>query len=494
MSRLTPAGTKSDFFKKNVTSLRLFAVIFCLILLASTLFIPLFSVDYKDKVDVVYSTAYVTPFELARGYIDTPGPEFKDIFKTAPTEISDIKITNYVFYMYPNLSIIPLIIVSIAYIACIAAIAFTIKGFKVCKLKPAIVLTLCSGFLIFVLYAAYSSMIFNSTNTRYFTVNPSVGFVLAICVVLIAFTILLSFYRSVRNQKYLLIMLAPFVAWTAVFSYLPMAGWVMAFKEYNPGENILLSEWANPIFDNFMSFILNSDFFLIMRNTIVLNFSVLFLATPLAVFLAIMFSEIRFLRFKKVVQTASYLPYFISWVIVASITDMFFTIDNGLINELLTTLNIVDEQVPFLQRAEYFPPLIIFLQLWKTVGWETIIYLSAITSINPDLYEAASIDGASRVAKILRITLPCIIPTAIVLLIMNSGWILNGFDPYYLIGNSTNREWSEVIDTYTFRMGVNRLDYSMSTAIGMFKTTLGLILLVITNKLGKKYANVEILR
>ena len=286
-------------------------------------------------------------------------------------------------------------------------------------------------------------------------------------------------------------MLLPCAAFVFIFSYMPLKGLYMAFIDYLPGIPIKDAEFVGLRY--FRMFFNSSDFGKVMRNTLVLNFAQLLLGPICSIVLAIALSEIRFIKFKRFSQTVSYLPYFISWVIASSIIKSLLTVDDGVINVLLIKLGIIDKNIPFLTLGSTFWPLVTIAQLWKSFGWGSILYLAAIASISGEMLEAAEIDGCSRLKKIYYIILPCLLPTVAVLLIMNSGWILNGFDPYFLLSNPATREYAEVIDTYVFRYGLQRMNYSYATAVGMMKSVVGLTMITLVNNLSKKLSTFELL-
>jgi len=297
--------------------------------------------------------------------------------------------------------------------------------------------------------------------------------------------------RKTYRQRYLFVMLLPCVAVTFIFSYLPVKGLYMAFVDYIPGIPLEASKWAGLKY--FKMFFNSSDFFMVLKNTLALNFLQLFFGPVCAISLAVILSEIRMPRYKKFVQTASYLPYFISWVIAASIIKALLSVDKGVVNSALLGLGLIDKNVPFLTKSAYFWPIVTVAQLWKSFGWDSILYLAVIASISREMYEAAQIDGCSRLQKVWYIILPCLLPTMVILMVMNSGWILNGFDPYYLLSNPATREAAEVIDTYVFRYGLQKMNYSYATAVGLMKSAVGLSMVITVNQIGRRLSDFELL-
>lgn len=298
--------------------------------------------------------------------------------------------------------------------------------------------------------------------------------------------------KKIGQQKYLYIMLAPAVIWALMFCYAPLAGLYMAFVDFKPAlgnfwGTLFTSEFVG--FQWFEYFFAGNDFLRVMRNTLVASSLTLILGFIAPVTIAILLNEVKNLRFKKVVQTVSYLPYFISWVIAANIITTLLS-SSGAINQLLVGLGIVEESVLFLQKGEYFWGIISVSNMWKDMGYNSIIYLSAISAINPELFEAARVDGASRIKQIIHVLLPGIKPTIIIMLILSIGSLLNtGFDQFFLLGNSLTREFSDVIDTYAFRYGLRHYMFSYASAVSLFKSVVAFILVFTVNKVAKKTEN-----
>lgn len=291
--------------------------------------------------------------------------------------------------------------------------------------------------------------------------------------------------KQIKNQKVLILLSIPFIIYVIIFCYVPLGGWLMAFQNYKPKNGLLHSQFVG--LSKFEFLFSNDQFLKVIRNTLAMGVINLVLGTVTAILFAILLSEFRFNRGKKVVQTISYLPHFLSWVIVTGIVFDVLSTENGIVNELLVNLHIIDKPFNFLADPKLFWWIVGFANVWKETGWNSIIYLAAITSISPDLYEAASIDGAGRLAKIWHITLPGIKPTFFILLIMNIGNVLNaGFEVQYLLGNGLVQSVSQTIDIYVLKYGISQADYSLGTAAGIFKSVVSLILIVIANQLAKK--------
>lgn len=292
-------------------------------------------------------------------------------------------------------------------------------------------------------------------------------------------------WQRIYKQRILLAMTLPFVLWVIVFSYTPLWGLLMAFENYDPGKGILGSPWVG--LKHFVAFFTDDNFILLIRNTVSMGFINIALGTVFPIVFALFLNEIRCLGLKKTVQTISYLPHFISYVVVANIFLTLLSPTDGVVNQLLMLLNITKEPVFFFAKPELFWFLIGFINIWKEVGWSAIIYIAAISSINPELYEAATTDGAGRWRKMWHITLSGIKPTIVVLLILSVPDLINaGFEPSYLLGNSLVSDYSEVIDTYVYKIGLGNGQYSFATAVGFFKMIISLILIFSANKISKK--------
>ena len=291
--------------------------------------------------------------------------------------------------------------------------------------------------------------------------------------------------KQLKSQKVLILLSIPFIIYVIIFCYVPLGGWLMAFQNYKPKNGLLHSELVGL---TKFEFLFSYDQFLkVIRKTLAMGVINLVLCTVTAILFAILLSEFRFNRGKKLVQTISYLPHFLSWVIVTGIVFAVLSTVNGIVDEILVNLHIIDKPFNFLADPKWFWWIVGFANVWKETGWNSIIYHAAITSISPDLYEAASIDGAGRLAKIWHITLPGIKPTFFILLIMNIGNVLNaGFEVQYLFGNGLVQSVSQTIDIYVLKYGISQADYSLGTAAGIFKSVVSLILIVIANQLAKK--------
>jgi len=291
-------------------------------------------------------------------------------------------------------------------------------------------------------------------------------------------------WKEVKKQKVLIIWSLIIVVYGVIFCYLPLAGWMMAFQDYKPKNGLFHSAFIG--LAKFEQLFSDSTFIRVIRNTLgmgVINLVVTFVA---AIVFAIFLNEVKSNGGKKTVQTISYLPHFLSWIIVTGILHDALS-STGIINELLLKFHILDQPLNFFAHPKYFWPIVAFANVWKETGWNAIIYLSAITAIDPSLYEAANMDGAGRWARIRYVTLPGIKPTIMILLLMNVGNVLNaGFEIQYLLGNGLVKSVSETIDIYVLKWGISQNDFSIGTAAGIFKSFVSIVLIVIANQIANK--------
>ncbi len=293
-----------------------------------------------------------------------------------------------------------------------------------------------------------------------------------------------NIWERMLNQKELILMSIPFVAYALVFYYLPLAGWVMAFQNFKPAKGLLDQKWVG--FKHFIFLFSDKTFLTVIRNTLAMSIINLALGFAFSIGFALLLNEVRQLKIKKLIQTVSYLPHFLSWIIVTGIVLDALSTETGIINQLLMYFNIIQSPINFLADPKYFWGIVGFSNVWKGTGWGSIIYLAAITAISPDLYEAASIDGANRLQKIWHITLPGIKPTIFILLIINMGNVLNaGFEVQYLLGNGLVQRVSQTIDIFVLKYGIGLTNYSLATAAGIFRSVISIILIVIANYAAK---------
>lgn len=292
-----------------------------------------------------------------------------------------------------------------------------------------------------------------------------------------------SAWSAIKKDPWLYILLIPGLLYFIIFKYLPMFGIIIAFQDYQPYLGILKSEWVG--FEHFRDFFTNPDFFKLLRNTLLISLYNLVFSFPLPIVLALLLNEVKNSAFKRTVQTTVYVPHFISWVVVASITYVLLTTEGGVINEILFRLT--GNKIAFLTDPKWFRPLIVMQTIWKETGWGTIIFLAALSGVDPTLYEAATVDGATRWQQTWYITLPAISSTIVIMLILRLGSILDtGFEQIFLMMNSLNREVADVFDTYVYVMGITQGAFSYSTAVGLFKSVVGLILIEAANYFARK--------
>jgi putative aldouronate transport system permease protein len=294
------------------------------------------------------------------------------------------------------------------------------------------------------------------------------------------------FFTKLVQQRALVVMSVPFLIWLFIFKYVPIWGWTIAFQDYKPAKGFRDQTWIG--FEHFKFLFGDERFLRVLRNTLAMSSINLVFGFVTAITLALLLNELRSVMFKRIVQTVSYLPHFISWVVAASIIQTTLSPD-GIINQLLIWAGFIDrgQEILFLGIPEYFWGIFGAGSVWKDIGWNTIVYLAAMTTIDPAQYEAAEIDGASRLKRMMYITLPGIKSVVVVLLIMNIGYLLeSGFEPQYLLGNGMNVDYSENIDIFVLKYGIAQSNFSLSIAAGMFKTVVSFILLFVANSIAKR--------
>jgi putative aldouronate transport system permease protein len=277
----------------------------------------------------------------------------------------------------------------------------------------------------------------------------------------------------------------PIILYVILFTYVPLWGWTMAFQNYRPAKRFSGQEWVGL---QWFKFLFEDKVFLrALRNTIAMSVINTSLGFITAIGFALLLNEVKNIFFKRTIQTISYLPHFLSWVIVTGLVSSMLTTDSGAINNAFMALGFIKEPVLWLAYPKYFWGIVGITYVWKEVGWNTIIYLAAIAGIDPNLYEAAEIDGCNRYQKMWRITLPCIKPTIIILLIMSVGRILDaGFELQYLLRNGLVMDVSDTIDIYVLVFGLSSRNYSLATAAGMFKNIVNITLIFIANEIAKR--------
>lgn len=301
-----------------------------------------------------------------------------------------------------------------------------------------------------------------------------------------------TFQRKIPRRRFntqIFLMAMAGVIFLLIFAYIPMVGIVIGFKNMDYSLNIMKDLANKPFvgFDNFVKFMKDAQFISVMTNTLSLSLLELVCTFPLPIIFALFLNEIRNSRVRRAIQTSTYFPYFISWVVYGGIVMTFLSSDGGFINSMLIQLGLLDVPINFMSRSEYFYSIVIVSSAIKGIGWSSVIYVAAIAAVDTAIYEAAHIDGANRVQTALRVTLPSIAPTITVLLLLSiSGMLGSGFDRIYMLQNPLNLIKSEVIDTYIYKVGISQRRFSFTTAVGVFRSVVAVMLLTGSNLLSKK--------
>lgn len=291
-------------------------------------------------------------------------------------------------------------------------------------------------------------------------------------------------WKGIRRNYCLYLFLLPAVVFIGVFCYAPMYGVLMAFQDYSPAKGVSGSPWVGMKW--FRTFFDLPRFWQIVKNTLVVSLYSLAVGFPIPILLALMINSVKSTRFKKLTQTVTYMPHFISTVILVGMMSVFLSPRSGFLNHLIAMLGGPDD-LHYMGNAAVFPHLYVWSGIWQNMGWSSIIYLAALSGVDQELHEAAMVDGASKLKRIIHIDLPAIIPTMVILLIMNAGSIMSvGYEKVYLMQNDLNVTTAEVISTYVYKIGLKQQQYSYSAAIGLFNNLINFILLVVVNKLSKK--------
>lgn len=294
-------------------------------------------------------------------------------------------------------------------------------------------------------------------------------------------------WRRFNWQIFLMAMAG--VVFLAIFAYIPMIGIAMAFKNLDYSMNVMKDLMTKPWvgFENFVKFIRDAQFKTVMLNTLSLGVLELVITFPIPIFFALMLNELRSEKFKRVIQTTTYFPYFISWVVYGGIVSALLTSDGGLINNVMMDAHLISRPINFLSESQYFYAIVIISSAIKGTGWGSVVYVAAIAGVDQAIYEAARIDGANRWQTAFKVTLPSIAPTVTVLLLLAiSGILGSGFDRIYMLQNPLNLVRSEVLDTFVYKMGISSRRFSYTTAIGLFRSVLAVLLLGGGNLLSKK--------
>ncbi|MCY9661692.1 ABC transporter permease subunit [Paenibacillus chondroitinus] len=290
--------------------------------------------------------------------------------------------------------------------------------------------------------------------------------------------------KLLRRGLPLYAMIAPGVLFFILFRYLPMFGVAIAFQDYDPFDGFLHSDWVG--LEHFRRLFTEADFWFLMRNTLIMSSLNLFLFFPAPIILALLLNEVRLKAYRQSVQTITYLPHFLSWVVVVSMTVILFSTQDGAVNKLLISWGW--ERFDLLTNPEYFRTMYLIQNIWKETGWSAIIFLAALASVDPTLFEAAVVDGASRWKQMLNISLPALKSVIFIMFILRLGQVLDiGFEHVLLLQNPLNMDVSDVFDTYVYRSGILSAQFSFTTAVGLFKSAIGLVLVITANALARRF-------
>jgi putative aldouronate transport system permease protein len=294
----------------------------------------------------------------------------------------------------------------------------------------------------------------------------------------------MAIWKSIKRNKYLYLLALPGILYFIIFKYLPMYGIVLSFQDYSPFRGVMNSPWVG--LEHFHRLFTTQEFPMLFRNTIAISFLNLIFFFPLPIILSLMLNELRSQVYKRTIQSIIYLPHFLSWVIIFSLTFLMLSQSEGIINKLIVAFGY--KEYPFLTDQNLFWFLLTGQSIWKEVGWGTIIFLAAMAGVDPQLYEAAKMDGAGRFKQMWHVTLPGIRSVIVILLILRLGDILEvGFEQVFLMYNGAVSDVAEVFDTYVYRVGIQQGQFSYSTAVGLFKSLVGLLLVLVANRLAKRF-------
>lgn len=299
-----------------------------------------------------------------------------------------------------------------------------------------------------------------------------------------------SFLAGVKESKALYLLMLPSVIIFLLFTYYPMYGVIIAFKNFTPADGIFGSEWVG--LQNFIQYFNSYQFGLTIRNTIVISLYTIMVTFPLPIALALMCNQIRAKKFKKFFQVSTYLPHFISTVVMCGMLILFLSPSTGIISKLVGLFGF---QLPNLMgSAAAFPHIYVWSEAWQHVGWDSILYIATLSSVDPSLYEAATMDGAGKWKKMLHVDVPALMPTVTIMLILRMGSVMSvGFEKVYLLQNTLNSSTSEIISTYVYKMGLISNQYSLSSAIGLFNNVINLALLLLVNAISKKISDTSLI-
>lgn len=297
--------------------------------------------------------------------------------------------------------------------------------------------------------------------------------------------------NSIKTYWQLYLFLIPTLLYFILFRYLPMVGIQVAFRDYMPTLGFWGSKWVG--LKHFTRFFKSYYAERMIVNTIVLSFGSLFLSFPMPVILSLLLNEVRNSKVKRTIQTITYAPHFLSTVVVVGLVVSLTNINYGLINVLLKKMNIIDTSINFMTEARWFRPLYIISSIWQESGWNAVIYMAALSSVDMQLYEAAEVDGAGRLRRIWHITIPCIAPTMITMLILNAGKVMNiGYEKVLLMQNDLNKATSDVITTYVYQQGVLKGQFSYSTAVNLFNSVINTALVLVVNAISRKVSDTSL--
>lgn len=294
-----------------------------------------------------------------------------------------------------------------------------------------------------------------------------------------------TFWQKIVKQRQLVYMSLPLVIYIFIFKFVPLWGWTMAFQDYKPAKHFVDQHWVG--FKWFAFLFKDKEFLLALRNTVCMSVISTVLGFITAILIALLLNELKHVGLKRVVQTVSYLPHFLSWVIVTGLVSAVFSVEDGTVNNLLSALGFIKSPILWLSKPKYFWWIVGWTYVWKEVGWNTIVYLGAMTAIDPSLYEAAEIDGAGRIQKMTHITLPGIRSTVIIMLIMSAGHILDAnFEMPFFLQNGMIQDVAQTVDLYVLRYGFSSFNYALATAAGIFKNVVNIAFLLFANWVAKK--------
>ena len=298
-----------------------------------------------------------------------------------------------------------------------------------------------------------------------------------------------EFFKMLKKHRMFYLFLLPAVVMVFLFSYMPFWGILIAFKDFKMARGIMGSEWVG--LEHFRKLFSDPNFYRVLKNTLIIGISTLLTTFPVTIIFTILVNEILNTKFKKVVQTVTYLPHFLSWVVVGTFAYQILSPSSGIVNTILVNLGILDKSVYFMAQPNMFVPIYLIVNLWKGTGYSIVVYLAVISGIDTEQYEAVSIDGANRFQKILYVTLPAMLPTICVMLILNIGTIITvGFDPIFNLYNDATYQTADVISTFVYRKGMVDAQFDYSTAVGLFQNVVSLTLVLLSNWFDRK-ANPE---